>query len=95
MSTDAQVKLTIKELALDDLDRFYRALDQVRKRSIAPPVSETNQTHACIHAHGTRQALIRFHATKMAEINKIIKELWQARAPRRAAVAPPRVIGGR
>lgn len=53
------VQHTVTELALDDLDRYYRALDQ---------------------------ALIRFHATKMAEINKIVKELWQVcgRRPRRA-----------
>jgi DNA repair protein RAD50 len=57
----------VTELALDDLDRFYRALDQV---------SEHIAGHL-MHQLDTAQALIRFHATKMAEINKIIKELWQ------------------
>jgi DNA repair protein RAD50 len=44
------IKTKTVQMANDDLDRYYRALDQ---------------------------ALMKYHAMKMAEINAIIKELWQ------------------
>eukprot|EP00026_Physarum_polycephalum_P000773 Phypoly_transcript_00774.p1 GENE.Phypoly_transcript_00774~~Phypoly_transcript_00774.p1 ORF type:complete len:1313 (+),score=243.76 Phypoly_transcript_00774:90-4028(+) len=45
------IKVKTTEMALSDLEKYYRALDK---------------------------ALMRYHAMKMEEINKIIKELWQA-----------------
>lgn len=47
---EQQVRLHVAAKAVEDLERYHKALDQ---------------------------ALIRFHAAKMAEINKIIRELWQ------------------
>jgi len=46
----ATIELRTTEMANDDLNKYYNALDK---------------------------ALMAFHAAKMAEINKVIKELWQ------------------
>ena len=36
-----------------------------------------NRTHVCYVVKALEKALLAFHTTKMSDINKIIKELWQ------------------
>jgi DNA repair protein RAD50 len=58
----AQTKTT--EMAGADLDKYYHALDKYA-------------LGAFLELSLTVRALMKYHALKMEEINKLIKELWQ------------------
>ena len=65
---DALIAMKTTEMVREDLEKYYKAVDWCV--SLAR-LWERDYSRS-------RSALMRYHAMKMEEINRIIKELWQA-----------------
>jgi DNA repair protein RAD50 len=76
----AMIKHETTQMAVRDIDKYYNALDQVRITFFEPPIIFSQMckllTVARFYPFHTSQALLRFHSLKIAEINKIIRDLW-------------------
>jgi len=62
-----------------DLDKYHNALEKyARGISLSPLLLQTLARKLELTLYFVSRALMRYHAMKMEEINKIIRELWQA-----------------
>ncbi len=61
----------LKDAAFKDIDEKYR-IATIELRTTEMANDDLNKYHAALD-----KALMAFHASKMAEINRVVKELWQ------------------